>query len=137
MLSQVAVALFAIAPQQAVLQSLSIEAASQIVLDGHYYALPAGALELHTDGHYYIAPTLTMGNCVRANGAAQSMTGNALRWNGGVRTVYLAPATVETAPISFRYVAGQWQVVATSATGDLTCDGEEMPTGVLFTHGFE
>jgi hypothetical protein len=136
MLSQVAVAFFAVAPQQAVLQSLSIEAPSQIVLDGHYYALPAGALELHTDGHYYIAPSLVMGNCVRPNGAAQAMTGNALHWNG-VRTVYLAPTTTETAPISFRYVAGNWQVTATSATGDLTCDGEVMPTGVLFTHGFE
>ena len=136
MLSQVAITLFAVAPQQAVLHSVSIEAPSQIVLDGHYYALPAGALELHTDGHYYLGPALLMNNCLRAGGLPQSMTGNALHWNS-IRTLYLAPATTETSPISFRYVAGEWQVVAASATGDVTCDGEVMPTGVLFTHSFE
>lgn len=136
MLSQVALSLFAIAPQQAVLQSLTIEAPSQIILDGRYYAFPAGALELHSDGHYYVGPALQMTNCVRAGGVPQTMTNNALNWNS-VRTLYLAPPTAESAPISFRYVAGQWQVHATSATGDVACDGEVMPTGVLFTHSFE
>ena len=125
------------APQQtAVLNTLSFPAPVHLVLDGHHYDLPAGGIELR-DGDYHVLPTLLLADCARPNDAAQVMTAHTLRWAGGLRTVYLAAPSEDANPASLRYANGEWTIEFTSATGDIRCNGEVMPSGVMFRSGFE
>jgi len=129
------VSLLAAATPQAVttLRPIQFPAPVHLVLDRRHYALPAGTVELRSDGHYYILPTIAMADCARTSGAMQVATPYALRWAGGLRTVYLASES----PVALRYAGGEWLLEATSATGDVACGGEVMPTGVVFRSDFE
>lgn len=126
----------AAAPTQAtgiLLKPVVLQAASQIAIDGHYYTLPPGTLEVRSDG-YVINATPSMSSCARPNGAAQVVTANSLRWGSGGSQLYLAAGS-DSMQLKFR--DGAWALMVQSATGDVSCAGEVMPTGVLFMGGFE
>jgi hypothetical protein len=117
---------------------LSFDGPALLQFDELYYAMSPGTLTV-ADGAFTTNAPVSLGNCLRASGLAQ--TASPVRFRYGVDgLVYLDATSANGAPLpaTLGYAFGQPVVSFRSRTGDVVCSGSVVPDGAaIFGSGFE